>query len=226
MTAGDDDREAMNSIVPNKGTFVPFLSTIVHSPLGDALFGRVRGRVLALFFGHPQQEFYTRQVIQAVGAGQGAVQRELKDLSAAGMLIRARRGREVYYRANPQCPIYAELVRLMLKTLGLADTLRAALADIGREVRIAFVYGSMASGTSGVRSDVDVMVVGQASFAQVVAALAPTQDVLGREVNPSVYSIVEFRGRAAQGDHFVTSVLREPKLFLIGGQDELDRLAD
>ncbi|MBN1401903.1 MAG: nucleotidyltransferase domain-containing protein, partial [Anaerolineae bacterium] len=160
----------------------------------------------------------------AVGTGQGAVQRELKRLAEVGILWREKRGRQVYYGANQNCPIYDELAGLVLKTLGLADVLRAALSGLADRIRVAFVYGSMAKGTSGAGSDVDIMVVGPARFADVVAALNPTQDVLGREVNPSVYAAEEFCDRVGQGNHFLSSVLREPKLFLIGEQDELDRL--
>jgi len=196
-----------------------------RSPLAEALFGRVRGLILALFYGHPEQAFYTREVIRALSVGRGAVQRELSRLCAAGILIREKRGREVYHRANPDCPIHAELTGLMLKTLGLADVLRAALSELSGGIGVAFVYGSLARGTPGARSDVDLMVVGSVGFAQVVAALGAIEEVLGREVNPSVYSAQELRNRLAHGDHFVSTVLREPKLFLIGGEDELGRLA-
>ena len=225
MMVVNEARHASSTDVPSSGTCVPKLGTLRPSPLADALFGRVRGLVLALFFGHPDRAFYTREVIQALDVGQGAVQRELKSLSTVGILVREPRAREVYYRANADCPIHDELLGLTLKTLGLADVLRSALSNLAESIDVAFVYGSVAKGTLNAQSDVDVMVVGTVSFAQVVAALTPTEEVLGREVNPSVYSAQEFRSRAAHGDHFVTSVLREPMLFLLGGRGELDRLA-
>jgi uncharacterized protein len=220
-----EGRSSGNKIVPKLGTYVPTLGTIGTSPLADALFGQVRGLVLALFFGHLERPFYTREVIEALDAGQGGVQRELRRLSAAGILVRERQGREVYYRANPDCPIYAELKGLMLKTLGLADVLRSSLSDLSDRIDVAFVYGSMAKGTGRVGSDVDVMVMGSVSFAEVTNALGDIEEVLGREVNPSVYSTQEFRNRLTRGDHFISTVLDEPKLFLIGRQDDLDRLA-
>jgi predicted nucleotidyltransferase len=225
-TTGRGANNPAGEMVPKLGTIVPNLGTLdVASPLTEALFGSVRGRVLALLFGQPGRAFYTREIIAALGAGQGAVQRELRRLADAGALCRERSGRAVYYRANPDCPIYDELVSLVRKTLGLRDVLRSALAGLVDRIDVAFVFGSMAKGTSGAQSDVDVMVVGSVSFAEVVAALGPTEQILGREVNPSVYPTDEFRDRMASGDHFVVSILGEPILFLIGGQGDVGRLA-
>jgi predicted nucleotidyltransferase len=195
------------------------------SPLAEALFGTVRGLVLALLFGQPERAFYTREIIAALNVGRGAVQRELRRLTDVGALYREKLGQEVYYRANPECPIYDELVALMRKTLGLGDVLRSALSGLADRIDVAFVFGSIARGTPDVHSDVDVMVVGAVTFAEVVAALSPTQEALGREVNPSAYATQEFRDRITRGNHFLTAILGEPKVFLIGGQDDLERLA-
>jgi len=167
-----------------------------------------------------------RQLARILGLGQGALQRELRRLTAAGILLREPRGRQVHYRANRECPIYADLQGLMLKTIGLADVLRSALAPLGKRIEAAFLYGSMAKGILTASSDVDVMVIGEASFGEVVAALNPTQDTLRREVNPSVYSADEFQHRVKDGHHFITAVLDGPKLFLIGGKGDLGRLVE
>ncbi len=219
-------RSRANAIVPKSGMYVPDLGTISDaSPLGAALFSRTRGLVLGLIMGNPQSRFYTSEIIVALGVGRGAVQRELRALTDAGILLREREGRQVYYRANPDCPIYPELVSLVRKTVGLVDVLRAALAGLERRLAVAFVYGSMARGDATSESDVDLMVIGEASFGDVVDALAPAQDTLGREVNPSVYTKTEFRRRLQAGEHFVTSVFHDPKLFVIGGPDDLERVA-
>lgn len=220
------EKESQAYNVPDNGTYVPNLGTIQgSSPLADALFGKVRGRVLALFFGHPERWFYTREAIAALQVGQGAVQRELRRLAQVGILRRERRGREVYYQANPECPIYGALVDLMRKTLALVDVLRGALWELRERIPVAFVYGSMAAGTSEIHSDVDVMIIGEARFAEIAAVLGPLESVLGREVNPSVYSAQEFRRRLAEGDHFLNRVLEGPKLYLLGDEHVLERLA-
>jgi len=154
----------------------------------------------------------------------GALQRELKGLSEAGIVRRTVRGNQVYYQAEPECPAFGELKGLVLKTFGLADVLRGALAPLSNRIRVAFVHGSFARGTVRASSDVDLLVIGEVTFAEVVAALSEAQRVLGREVNPTIYPPDEFRSKLAAGHHFLNSVLSTDKVFLIGDENELARL--
>lgn len=156
--------------------------------------------------------------------GQGAVQRELAQLVRAGLVTRTRKGNQVYYQANRKSPVFAEVRSLMVKTVGIADVLRAGLAAVADGIRVAFIYGSVARGDETSESDVDVMVVGDVTFGEVVSALLPAQEALGREVNPSVYPVGEFTVRVASGDHFLRSVLADRKAFLVGGECELREL--
>ncbi|MDA8108504.1 MAG: nucleotidyltransferase domain-containing protein [Betaproteobacteria bacterium] len=153
------------------------------------------------------------------------MQRELEFLARAGVVRRAVRGRQVYYQANPGSPIYAELRGLVAKTAGVGDAVRAALAPLADRIRVAFVYGSIAKGTERRASDVDVMVIGEASFAEVSDALGKAQKAIGREINPSVYAPEDFRARLAAEQHFLRTVLKGEKMFLIGDEHELGRLA-
>jgi predicted nucleotidyltransferase len=153
----------------------------------------------------------------------GAVQRELRLLSEAGFLLREREGRQVYYHANRDCPIFEELKAILVKTAGLADVLRDRLGLLADRCRVAFVYGSFAQGLDNSESDVDVMVIGDVTFAAVSDALGDLQTDLRREVNPTVYSVPEFRKKTSTP--FIASIIRKPKVFLIGDEDELARLA-
>src|SRR5205807_9201083 len=126
-----------------------------------------------------------------------------------------------FYQANRQCPLFPELQGLLVKTVGVADVLRAALAGLADRIQVAFLYGSMVKGSARSGSDVDVLVVGEVTFAELVRALGAAQERLGREVNPSVYPPNEFCRKLAQQHHFLTSVLREPKVFLVGDEHEL-----
>lgn len=195
------------------------------------LFGRTRRRVLGWLLGHPDEAFYLRQIARQAGVGLGAVQRELDLLTRAGLLRRTVQGRQVYFRANRESPIFPELRALFLKTAGVADVLRKALRPLTARVLVAFVFGSATRGELRPGSDIDLLVVGDLAFESVVVALAGAQRRLGRDVNPTVYSPTEFRGKVRAGDHFLTTVLREPRVFVLGGPDELDglgakRLAD
>jgi len=186
----------------------------------DALLPWVRRDILVLLFSHPDRELYMREIARAVGGGTGAVERELRTLSRVGIVIRQKRGNRTYYRANQDCPIYPELHGLVVKTAGVADILREALGQIPR-IHLAFIYGSMARGTPDAQSDVDVLVVSDASFADISSALLPAQERLGREVTPSVYTPQEFTDRMRGKHHFLMRVLSEPRIMLIGTPDDL-----
>jgi len=191
----------------------------------DALLPGTRQKVLALFLTHPGEEYHLREVIRRVGVKQGAVQRELGNLTHVGVLSRRVQGRQTLYRANESCSVYQELRGLLVKTLGLADVLREVLLPLGAKVQVAFVYGSFAKGEETPESDVDLMVIGDVTFGEVVDVLASAERRLGREVNPIVHSLQEFEQGRREGQHFLNTILREEKLFVIGGRDELERLA-
>jgi predicted nucleotidyltransferase len=190
-----------------------------------SLFGKTRQTLLALLYSRADEEHLQESLIQLAGLGRGAVQRELEFLARAGVVRRTVRGRQVYFQANADSPIYAELRGLVVKTAGVADALRAALAPLAGRIRVAFVYGSVAKGTEGRASDVDAMVIGEASFAEISDALGKAQKAIGREVNPSVYAPADVRAKLAAKQHFLSTVLKAEKIFLIGDERELGRLA-
>lgn len=202
------------------------MSTIKDNiSLAEMIFGETRLAVLSLLYGRPDQSFYVRQVIRITGAGQGAVQRELKLLSEAGIIERSKVGNQVFFRANQRCPIFGELRGIIIKTAGLADVLRAALNPVAKNIRTAFIYGSYAEGRDTAASDVDIMVIGGVSFGDVVQALNAAQEILNRELNPSVYPEREFIRKVSEKNAFMERVLAGGKIHLIGDEDELGRLA-
>jgi predicted nucleotidyltransferase len=196
----------------------------MNSNLSTALFGRTRRAILAQLYGHPDEAYYLRQLVRSAGLGLGAVQREVKRLSEAGILRRAARGRQVYYQANAECPLFEELKSLAVKTAGVADVLRHVLAPLASQINVAFIYGSVARLKQTSASDVDLMVVGDLSFADVVSVLGGAQKILSREINPTVYSLMEFRSKLKAGHHFLSSVLKNEKVLVIGDAHELARM--
>jgi predicted nucleotidyltransferase len=181
--------------------------------------------VLALLLLHPEASTHVREIARAIGKAPGTLLRELNALAAAGVMVRKPLGNQVHFQANPACPIYEDLRNILKKTVGVADVLREALAPLAPKIRAAFVYGSVARGEERPGSDLDLMVVGEARFADVVAALAPAQEALRREVNPNVYPALEFRKKLAAGDPFLGRVLAERKIFIVGGEDDLGKPA-
>jgi len=193
--------------------------------LSKTLFSKTRRAVLSLLYSHVDDTYYLRQIVRAAGVGLGTVQRELKQLSDAGIIRRIVRGRQVYYQANPQCPVFAELKNLVVKTVGVGAAIQAALTPLGDRIDVAFIYGSIARSEEHRDSDVDVLVVGKVTFGEIVSSLSEVQKTIGREINPTVYPPAEFQSKLAAGHHFLNSVLRGPIFFLIGDKHELARLA-
>lgn len=184
------------------------------------LLGETRTAILATLLLRPEESRHVRDLERTTGLSPGALHRELTALVALGVLHREQVGRQVFYRANPACPVLPELTGLLRKTAGLVDVLREALKSLADRIDAAFVYGSMAKGNVHVHSDVDLMVVGSAGFGDVVLAIQPAQETLGREINPTVLSHEEFNKRRAQADSFVATIWKEPKLWLLGNADE------
>ena len=192
--------------------------------LAYSLLGQTRSSVLSALLLHPDKSLHVRELARVVGASPGSLHRELRLLTDLGLLLRQEVGRQVHYQANPQCPVFAELAGLLRKTLAVADVLRDALVPLGDRVALAFVYGSMAAGTERTGSDVDVMLLGTAGFADVALALADLQTTLGREINPTPMSPHDFARKLADGDGFARSVAASPKIWLIGAEDDFAKL--
>jgi len=150
-----------------------------------------------------------------------SLQRELRDLTDAGILKTHRQGRMAFYQANAQSPLFRELRGLLLKTAGLVDVLADALKPLAKEVDFAFIYGSVASATEKSDSDIDLMVVGTLTPMEISLPLRKAHDLLGREINPTVYSPAEFKKKRLSKDHFLTHVLDKPKLFVLGNGNDL-----
>jgi len=199
-------------------------TTFQNDRLSATLFGKTRRAVLALLYSHVDEAFYLRQIARAAGAGMGAVQREVKKLSEAGIICRTTSGRQVYYQANPECPVYDELKSLIIKTAGMGDVLRAALTPLENRIRVAFLFGSLVQSGQRSGSDADIMVVGDVTFAEVVSTLGRFQETVRREINPIVYPLEEFRSKLAGNHHFLKTVLKDSKFFLIGDEHELEKL--
>ncbi len=197
----------------------------VNDHLTETLLGKTRRTILSVLYGHADETFYLRQLVRVAGSGTGAVQRELKALVEAGIITRIEKGRQVYYQANAQCAVYPELKSLIMKTAGMGDALKTAMLPLAERILTAFVYGSVARGNETKESDVDLFVVGDVTLAEIVKALAPAQLTLNREINPTVYPVKEFKAKRKAGHHFITSILEVEKVFLIGDERDLARLA-
>ena len=191
------------------------------SALADALFPKVRQRVLAVLFGAPDRSFYANEVIALAQSGTGAVQRELAGLSEAGLLTVSKQGNQKHYQANASAPVFAELRGLVLKTMGLADALRTALAPLAGQIDAAFIYGSVARQQDTAHSDVDVLIISNSlGYGEVFGTLETATVSLGRKVNPTLYTPADWSKRMSSDNAFVSRVWQQPKIWLIGSEME------
>jgi predicted nucleotidyltransferase len=192
--------------------------------LANLLFGQTRGRILAALYGAPDEAFFVRQLARRVDVSVGSVQRELVTLADAGLLVRSQTGNQVFFRANRDHPVFAELHALLAKTAGIFSQLSEALAPLANEIEFALVYGSFARGEETAGSDVDLMVVGKATLDELLERLASVERGLQRPVNPTVYSSREVRAKLKAGNHFLKAIQEGKSTFLIGDEHEFRKL--
>lgn len=211
------------------GTIVPIMRTTIQremprsvTSLGDALFSGTRQRVLGLLFGNPGRSYYARELIRLAAGGAGAVQRELERLSQSGLVTVRSIGNQKHYQANPASPVFAELCAVARKSFALADPLREALKPLDARIDAAFVYGSVARREDTAMSDVDLMVIAdKLSYGELLEALEPLAETIGRRVNPTAMSRREWTKRVGARSAFASRLMTQPKIWLIGNEDVL-----
>lgn len=189
--------------------------------IAEALFGKTQQAVLALLFGQPDRSFYLRQISAIAGRGASQVQKELDNLTRAGLITREPRGNQVWFQADPSSPVFPELKSLVAKTFGIADVVRETLAPFTRKIRIAFIYGSVARGEHDASSDVDVLVVGPIAPSRLAPAQVRLHEVLGRRVSFVVCDETGFQKHLLAGDPFLKNVLMEPRVWLVGSESHI-----
>lgn len=190
--------------------------------VSDLLFpNQYRRKVLALLVMNPQKWLHLRELARLTGASPGTLKKELDALQAVGLLRSQKMGNQTQFSANAEHPVYSELAALIRKTTGLHDVLATALQPLAGLVEVAFVFGSMARSSETALSDVDVMVIGDATFGQVVNALYDAQTTLAREINPKVMTRAEWLGKQSEQNMFVKELLSKPKLFVVGTENDL-----
>jgi DNA-binding transcriptional ArsR family regulator len=193
------------------------------SPL-DALFPKTRTAVLATMYLNPARAWYLSELARHLKVQPSSLQRELPKLTAAGILRKRDEGNRAYYSADVENPIFADLRGLLLRTAGLVEVLAASLKSARQRIVVAFVYGSIARREERSASDIDLMVIGQVGLAELAPVLRKAERTLSRPINPSTFSPETVAARLASRDHFLGTVMNEPKLFVLGGKDELEAI--
>ena len=190
------------------------------SQLVDALFTATQQKVLGLLYVRPEKSFYTREILRLTGMGVATIKRELDRMVAAGILSMTKIGNQHHYQANPECPVYQELLGIVKKTFGVSDVIKLALSPLSSQIDLAFIFGSVASGKETSASDVDLIIIGDVNFVEAVSALYSVQKILGREINPKIYSKGEWIQMQKTNDAFIKEVLAKPRMDVIGNANE------
>lgn len=191
----------------------------------DILFKDYRRRILGLLLLHPERAFHVREIARLTGTIAGTTGRELRKLADAGVLSTEKRGNQIVYQADRQCPIFQELASILRKTSGLAEVLAEALLPIADQLDAAFVYGSMAGGSADNNSDIDLCVIGSASFSEIVQALYDSQQILMREINPKCFSREEWLKKHNEKSVYMEELLNKPIINVIGNRDDVRQFA-
>lgn len=190
--------------------------------IATALFSESQSRVFRWLFGQPGRAFHLSELRRLTGLGSASLQRELNRLAEAGLVRSERIGNLRRFQANPQSPVYNELIGLTRKTIGIEPMLREALLPLVPRLKTAWIYGSVARQTDTSQSDIDVMLIGEnLLLGDILECLVPLEAQLGRKINPTCYAPADFARRRAEPDSFVNRILAQPILLLIGDLDEL-----
>ena len=187
--------------------------------LMDLLFGSYRQRILGTLLLHPEQTYHVRELARMTNTTAGTLHKELSRLAESGLLLREKQGNQIRYQANRQCPIYSELASVFRKTTGLADVITAAIQPLAANIELALIFGSVARGEETAASDIDLLVVGNVGFAELVKALYPAQKALAREINPVVLSQAEYQQRIASNDSLIQQIQSQPTITLLGSSE-------
>ena len=189
--------------------------------LSSILFSDYRSRVLGLLLLHPERSYYLREIALLTSTIPGTLKRELDKLKEVGLLTVKKVGNQNHYQANRECPIYEDLANILRKTSGLVDVLMGGLLPLSKNIQNAFVFGSVASGNVNAKSDIDLMLIGDLTYAEVVSLMHPLQEQLGREINPKIFTVKEWQKLMQDNGAFIHDVLSKTKLFIIGNEQQL-----
>jgi len=187
------------------------------SQLGNALFTTTQQKVLGLLYTQFDRSFYTNEILRLTGMGVATIKRELDRMVAAGILSMTKIGNQHHYQANPECPVYHELLGIVKKTFGVADEIEESLKIFDNNIELAFIYGSIAKGEETISSDIDLMLVGSdLHYGDIMEVLIPLEESLQRTINPTIYNAKEFRTKLKEGNSFITRVMEQPKIIIKG----------
>jgi len=188
--------------------------------LNELFSSRARVEILKLFLFNPENSFYQRQISTLTRQSIRGVQREAERLEKIGLIEKSIQGNRIYYKVNKKCPIFEELKRILFKSVGIAEVLKENLKK-SDNIKIAFIYGSYAKAEENLLSDIDLLIIGSINSKELSSLLSKPKRELSREINYAVFPLQEFRKKVRQKDHFLNTILKEKKIFIIGDENQV-----
>lgn len=194
----------------------------IMNMLSILLSSRARAEIFRLLFSGLEEELHVREIQRRSGLNDSTIRQELRKLAGLDLIRGRKDSNRIYYSAVKENPIYQDIQSLVIKTSGIVDILKASLQD--ERIKIAFLFGSIPKKEINAGSDADIMVIGEIGLRNLSSLLTGIPERISREVNPYVLNGVEFRKRLKNKEHFLSSVLRSPKIFVIGNEDDLNAM--
>lgn len=181
--------------------------------------------VLTVFLEHPEEEIYQSLIVETTKCALIQVQRALKRLEETGLITRAKSGNRIYYKANRLHPAFEDIKRALFKTVLFGDLLKETLDSLKGKIQFSFIYGSIARGEENFSSDIDLFIVGDLGMRDIASLLGSVGSDIGREINPTVYPIHEFKRKIKEKNLFLEEIIHKPKIWLIGDESEFAKMA-
>ncbi len=185
------------------------------------LLSETKSKLLTLLLLNPEKKYFLTEIAKLTGISQGTLHREIKPLVNDGVLLSEKKAKQTFYSANTSSPIFEELRSILFKAFAVKEVIAKILENYKDKTVAAFIYGSVAKGSDTHRSDIDLFYIGDVTFGELSAALSGAEEKLGREINIRSMTAKEFAAKIIDENHFVKSVMKSDKIFLIGSEDDL-----
>jgi predicted nucleotidyltransferase len=183
---------------------------------------KTRKELFRLYFTNAEQGYYLRELERILDIPVSMIRRELVNLEKTGMYISKKRGNQTYYYLNKNYPLFDELRSIVAKTIGVQGLIKKSLKNL-KHVDVAFIYGSFARNEAKASSDIDLLIIGNVDDRKMNSKIHQLEDKLKREINYTIYSMDEFKKKKKSKNPFIMDVMENPKIFLIGEHNELEK---
>lgn len=185
---------------------------------------KTREKILQIFFADIDKKYYARQLEKILGLPVSNIHRELSLLEKTGLFQKEQIGNLIFYSLNKDSALFDEFKNIVFKTIGVEGTLRKELKKI-EGIKCAFIFGSFAKNKEDSASDIDLMIIGDIDEDLLIQKISKIENEISREINYNIFSIADFKKGLAKKEVFLEQIVSEPKIFIIGNENDLAKIA-